>query len=118
MITFSLDICADCPFCEEGNVESDFYCKHPKRPEESLDTVPLFDGVPDWCPIRKDVVTLAVRGCEPKTFMEMSLEKPLYCIYCLNLGLQRRATKGNVKCVDGSERHDLCEEHYVEYRKK
>lgn len=61
MNTFALDICADCPCCQEGSIEGEFYCQHPDKPEEAVDPVPLFDGVPKWCPIRLVPLVVTVR---------------------------------------------------------
>ena len=52
-IKYVIYVCADCPCCEEGAVEGDFYCKHEGAPEDDRkDRLAIHDGIPAWCPIR------------------------------------------------------------------
>lgn len=56
--------CSECPCRLEGYFEGSFYCGHPQRPDldETSEPLRIFDGIPDWCPIRKEKMALVVMG--------------------------------------------------------
>lgn len=54
--------CAECPFCNEGSTSDEFYCEHPQRAVEAAEPLAIFDGIPSWCPIKSDHVTIHVPG--------------------------------------------------------